>query len=189
MGGFDNRKNVPLLLKAWRGVLSAIDAPWCSDEKPVLAVGGAIPDPGGIFPDIRGEARRLGLTGIGSPVRFLGPISEEDKPLLMAAARLFVYPSAYEGFGLDPLQAMSAGCPVVSSSGGSLREVVGDAGILVPPGVGHALCEVVLRAWTDDALRTDLSRRGKERAGLFTWRRTAEQTLALYHRALKRPRP
>jgi glycosyltransferase involved in cell wall biosynthesis len=148
-----------------------------------------VPQPGGIFPDVRGQAASLGLLGgEGCPVRFLGSVSEEDKPMLMAAARLFVYPSAYEGFGLDPLQAMFAGCPVVSSSGGSLREVVGDAGLLVPPGDEAALRDAIVRAWTDDALRSRLSALGKTRARSFTWRRTAEQTAALYSLALKRSR-
>lgn len=187
LGGFDRRKNVPLLLRAWRGVLGALGGEWCALEKPVLAVAGSVPEPGGIFPDVRGAARGMGLSNAaGTPVRFLGAVSEEDKLLLMAAARLFVYPSAYEGFGLDPLHAMSVGCPVVSSSGGSLREVVGDAGLLVPPDDERALCEAVVRAWSDDSLRDALGMKGRERARLFTWRRTAEQTFGLYRRALDR---
>ena len=195
LGGFDLRKNVPLLLRAWRGTLDALCAespkskvqspkPSSSDAGlPVLAIGGEVPAPGGVF---RGEAARLRLLdGDVGPVRLLGRISEEDKPLLMAAAHLFVYPSAYEGFGLDPLEAMSVGCPVVSSSGGSLVEVVGDAGLLVPPNDERALRDAVIRAWTDDALRSQLSQLGRERAAQFTWQRTAEQTVELYHKALQ----
>jgi glycosyltransferase involved in cell wall biosynthesis len=187
LGGFDARKNVPLLLRAWRAAQTALCDEWCAHEKPILAIGGAVPGAGGIFPDVRGVAHGLGLSdGRSAPVRFLGPISEEDKPLLMAAARVFVYPSAYEGFGLDPLEAMSVGCPVVSSSGGSLREVVGDGGLLVPPGDERAFCEAIVRAWSDPALRSDLSERGRARARHFTWERTAEQTLGLYRSVLKR---
>jgi glycosyltransferase involved in cell wall biosynthesis len=186
LGGFDRRKNVPLLLRAWRGAQAALCAEWCAEEKPVLAIGGSVPAPGGIFPDVRGVARRLGMST--GQVRFLGPVSEEDKPLLMAAARLFVYPSAYEGFGLDPLEAMSVGCPVLSSSGGSLPEVVGDAGLLVPPGDERALCEGIVRAWRDDDLRARLAEMGRKRAHLFTWDRTADQTFALYRHVLKRKR-
>ncbi len=179
MGGFDRRKNVPLLLRAWRKVVDALGHS-AGGDLPMLAIGGGVPEPGGVFPDVMGEAASLGFQGQGSPVRFLGRISEGDKPLLMAAARLFAYPSAYEGFGLDPLEAMSVGCPVVSSSGGSLVEVVGDGGLLVPPDDEAALTEAIVRAWKDDALRQELAQRGREQASCFTWQRTAQQTLAVY---------
>jgi glycosyltransferase involved in cell wall biosynthesis len=80
------------------------------------------------------------------------------------------------------------GCAVVSSSGGSLAEVVGDAGLLVLPGDEQALSEAVARAWQNDALREELGRRGKERAGLFTWQQTAERTRKLYSEALSSAR-
>lgn len=183
LGGFDRRKNVPLLLRAWRAVVGRAQV--AGGEAPVLAIGGKVPEPGGVFPNVRSEAESLGFDGADSPVRFLGRLSEEDKPRLMAAASLFVYPSAYEGFGLDPLEAMSVGCPVVSSSGGSLREVVGDGGLLVPPGDEAALVEAIVRAWTDSSLRRELSQRGKQQAARFTWHRTAEQTLSIYREALR----
>jgi glycosyltransferase involved in cell wall biosynthesis len=184
LGGFDARKNVPLLLRVWRSVADTLHSQ--TGERPLLAIGGSVPPPGGINPDVMGEANRHGLADGGGPVRFLGRVSEEDKPLLMAAARLFVYPSSYEGFGLDPLEAMSVGCVVVSSSGGSLKEVVSDGGLLVPPGDERALSEAVICAWQDAALRATLSRKGRERAKQFTWQRTAEQTRRLYGAALKR---
>lgn len=190
LGGFDRRKNVPLLLRAWRDALAGLaglQGEWCDTqgEKPMLAIGGAVPKPGGIFPDIKGEAASLGWDAPNAPIRFLGRIPEEDKPLLMAAARLFVYPSAYEGFGLDPLEAMSVGCPVVSSSGGSLSEVVGEGGILVPPSDEKALAQAVVRAWTDPALRAKLSHEGRKRACRFTWEKTAQQTHAFYRKAVR----
>jgi glycosyltransferase involved in cell wall biosynthesis len=192
MGGFDRRKNVPLLLRAWRRVLDsmAADAPPRSDEStPVLAIGGSVPVPGGIFPDVIGEATALGLMGgPGAPVRFLGAVGEGDKFALMSAARLFVYPSAYEGFGLDPLTAMACGCAVVSSLGGSLAEVVGDAGVLVPPQDEDALCGAIRRVWADGDLRAELACRGQQRARLFTWERTARQTHDLYLLALRQAR-
>ena len=182
LGGFDRRKNVPLLLRAWRAVFDKV-----TEEQTVLAIGGGVPNPGGVFPDVRGEARRLGLDDADGPVRFLGRVSEEDKPRLMAGARIFVYPSAYEGFGLDPLEAMSVGCPVVSSSGGSLREVVGEGGLLVPPGDEAALAEALRRVWIDADLRVELAAKGRKQAARFTWERTAEQTQAAYRAAIGRP--
>jgi len=184
LGGFDSRKNVPLLLRVWREVSDTLHGQ--TGKRPVLAIGGHVPPPGGVHPDVMGEAQRLGLAGPVSPVRFIGRVSEEDKPLLMAAARLFVYPSAYEGFGLDPLEAMSVGCVVVSSSGGSLKEVVGDGGLLVPPGDEQELARAVICAWQESSLRVTLSRRGRERAKQFTWQRAAEQTRRLYGEVLER---
>jgi glycosyltransferase involved in cell wall biosynthesis len=183
LGGFDRRKNVPLLLRAWRAAVDQVRHN--GNDMPTLAIGGKVPEPGGVFPDVRGEAATLGFEGEDSPVKFLGRVSEEDKPRLMVAARLFVYPSAYEGFGLDPLEAMSVGCPVVSSSGGSLREVVGDGGLLVPPDDEAALTAAIVRAWTDPILRQALAERGKQQAARFTWQRTAEQTLNIYREAIR----
>jgi glycosyltransferase involved in cell wall biosynthesis len=184
LGGFDTRKSVPLLLRAWRAVSDSL----CDEThtRPLLAIGGSLPRPGGVNPDVMAEAGRLGLTRPDAPVRFLGPVSEEDKALLMAAARLFIYPSAYEGFGLDPLEAMSVGCPVVSSSGGSLKEVVGDAGLLVPPHDERALAEAIVSVWRNPTLLAALSQKGRERAKQFTWQRTASETYALYAAVLRR---
>ncbi len=189
LGGFDRRKNVPLLLRAWSQALSSMQtATGVTAEEPVLAIGGGIPAPGGVFPDVRAEAAALGFSdeGEGGPIRFLGRISEDDKAMLMSAARIFVYPSSYEGFGLDVLGAMSIGCPVVSSSGGSLREVVGDAGLLVPPGDIAALASAIAQAWSDDSLLSQLGKKGRERAQLFTWEKTARQTYDVYNLALAR---
>jgi glycosyltransferase involved in cell wall biosynthesis len=181
LGGFDRRKNVPLLLRAWRAAMGPIGGP--GGEVPTLVIAGQ-PKPSRLVPDVMSEAKSLGFEGDNCPVRFLGPVSEEDKPRLMAAARLFVYPSAYEGFGLDPLEAMSVGCPVVSSSGGSLHEVVGEAGLLVPPSNEAALTTAIVHAWTDPSLRRDLAGRGKQRAAQFTWHRTAQQTLSIYEKVM-----
>jgi glycosyltransferase involved in cell wall biosynthesis len=188
IGGFDARKNVPLMLRAWKAFVDSLPGEM-AEARPVLAVGGALPRPGGIFPDIEGQARTLGLSsGADGVVRFLGRIPEEDKARLMAAARVFVYSSAYEGFGLDPLEAMATGCPVVSSSGGSLEEVVGEGGLLVPPNDEAALVRAISRAWGDDDLRRALSTEGKRRAATFTWERTAAQTIEAYRAALARGR-
>jgi glycosyltransferase involved in cell wall biosynthesis len=190
LGGFDRRKNVPLLLRAWHNALPSLESAsaMTPGERPLLAVGGAVPEAGGVFPDVRGEAESLGLAGPDAPVRFLGRVSEADKPMLMAAAHLFVYPSAYEGFGLDPLEAMSVGCPVISSSGGSLSEVVGEGGLLVPPNDQTALSSSIVRAWGDDDLRAALIHKGRLQASNFTWERTARQTFQLYNHALNRTR-
>ncbi len=193
IGGFDERKNVPLLIEAWAHALPRlIEAAHLAHEPlPILAIGGAVPPPGGLFPDVVGRARELGLLA-GDPaggerdgaVRFLGRVRENDKRLLLAGARLFLFPSRYEGFGLDPLEAMAAGCPVISSSGGSLPEVVGDAALVLAPTDRAAWTDAIVRLWTDPTRRATLTTRGRARAATFTPTRLATQTRAAYVRAL-----
>jgi glycosyltransferase involved in cell wall biosynthesis len=81
---------------------------------------------------------------------------------------------------------MSLGTAVVSSWGGSLREVVGDGGLLVPPDDEAALARAILRAWSDDDLRRKLAAQGIAHAAQFTWERTAAETARLYRLALQR---
>lgn len=95
------------------------------------------------------------------------------------------YPSLYEGFGLPPLEAMACGAPVVTSNVTSLPEVVGEAGITVDPTDVRALAEALHRVLSDDALRAALRAKSLARAAQFTWRRTAEQTVACYLDAVK----
>jgi glycosyltransferase involved in cell wall biosynthesis len=117
-------------------------------------------------------------------VRVLGRVSESDKRLLLAGARRFAIPTRYEGFGLDPLEAMAAGCPVISSTGGSLPDVVGDAALVLAPTDPAAWTEALVRLWTDPARRALLAERGRARAATFTPARLATETRAAYVRAL-----
>ena len=82
------------------------------------------------YQDVYAKVESLGLTG---DVVFTGAVPDEDLPALYSAARLFVYPSLYEGFGLPLVEAMQCGTPVVAADRTSLPEVVGDAGLLVDP--------------------------------------------------------
>jgi len=113
-------------------------------------------------------------------------VEEEDKPAIYSGASLFVFPSIYEGFGLPPLEAMGCGIPVVCSNRTSLPEVVGDAAITVDPDNTHALVEAIRRVLTDEALQTDLRAHSLERAKQFSWRKTAQETLAVYEETLAR---
>ncbi len=121
----------------------------------------------------------LGLT---DEVIFFGPASVTDLLLLYNAAWLFVFPSLYEGFGFPPLEAMACGTPVVSSRTSSLPEVLGEAALYFDPSDAEALAEAIQRVWRDPELRGELARRGLEQARRFSWKNTAEQTLALYRR-------
>ena len=109
----------------------------------------------------------------------LGYVSREELAALYRAAECLVFPSRFEGFGLPVLEAMASGTPVVASDDPAIREVAGDAAVLVSvdrlaEGIGRALAE-----------RDRLARLGLERAGRFTWAETARRTVAVYHGILE----
>jgi glycosyltransferase involved in cell wall biosynthesis len=122
--------------------------------------------------------------GLGDRVRFTGYVAQEDLPGLYSGARLFAYPSRYEGFGLPVLEAMRCGVPVVTTNVSSMPEVAGDAALLVSPDDEIALAEAMTRLVADPALAADLGRRGRERAALFSWERCARETREVYQRVL-----
>lgn len=113
-----------------------------------------------------------------------GYVPDGDLAALYSGARAFVYPSLYEGFGLPVLEAMQCGTPVITSDVSSLPEVVGDAGLLVPPTDADALASALLRLLNGDTLAAGLSQRGLERAAGFSWDRTAQLTAAAYRSML-----
>lgn len=110
----------------------------------------------------------------------LGFVSSEDLVALYNAATLFIMPSIYEGFGLPILEAMSCGCPVVASKGGSLVEVIGTAGKYVDPYEAESITKGIEEVFNDPSLRKELSRKGIIQAKKFTWKKTAEETMNTY---------
>ena len=103
-----------------------------------------------------------------------GYVDEKDLASLYSNAECFVYPSLYEGFGLPPLEAMQCGTPVITSNTSSLPEVVGDAAIMIDPHDDEALIQSYERMYYDDSLRDELSKKGIERAKLFSWEKCAD---------------
>jgi glycosyltransferase involved in cell wall biosynthesis len=110
---------------------------------------------------------------------------EDDLVGLFQGASVLAHPSRYEGFGLPPLEAMAAGVPVVASHAASLPEVVGEAGLLLPPDDACQWARALERALVDDGLRGDLIRAGHVRARTLTWDRAAELTVATYQEILR----
>jgi glycosyltransferase involved in cell wall biosynthesis len=129
--------------------------------------------------------RKIEASNDKESIRMLGYVDDADLPALYNAATAFVYPSFYEGFGLPILEAMACGTPVITSSISSLPEVAGDAALLVDPTDTKALAFALQRLVKDSSLREDLSRRGLQRSGLFTWRQSAEKTLTVYWRVAR----
>ncbi len=124
----------------------------------------------------------LAETNLGNAVRFLGGIPNEELVYLYNAAKLFAFPSRYEGFGLPPLEAMACGTPVVASNVSSLPEVVGDAALLVNPEDVDGLAVAMWRALSDETLRRELRAKGLKRAQTFSWERAARATLNVYRK-------
>ena len=117
-------------------------------------------------------------------VRFLGYVPDGDLPALYTGAMFSVFPSLYEGFGLPVLESMASGTPVLTSSVGATAEVAGDAAVLVDPYDVDAIADAIARLLDEEELRVRLRTLGLERAGQFSWARTAQQTLAVYERLL-----
>lgn len=176
VGGIDARKDVPMLLDAFARVKKKRKAPL------LLVLAGHVkkaPE----FPEIEARAKHLGL---GDSLRILDFVPDEHLPRLLSAARVFAFPSRAEGFGLPPLEAMACGTPVVSTVGGSLGEVLGDAALTVAPGDPKAFARALQRALDQETLRANLRAKGLARAASFTWKRTAESTVAAYRLAAER---
>ena len=127
------------------------------------------------------EAARLGLQGA---LRVTGFVSPADLPVLLRAALALVHPSKYEGFGLTPLEAMAAGTAVLAANTGALPEVVGDAGMLLPPDDVDAWAKGMARVSEDDGLRRSMVERGQAWSTGFTWERAARETAAVYRACL-----
>ncbi|MEH2389317.1 MAG: glycosyltransferase family 1 protein [Nostoc sp.] len=115
-----------------------------------------------------------------SQIHHLDYLSDELVALFYSKADVFVYPSHYEGFGLPVLEAMTLGAPVVTSNTSSIPEVSGDAAILIDPNDPVQLAEAILKVISDSQLRQELINKGKARAKLFSWERTAKETLNAY---------
>ena len=173
LGSYAVHKNVKLLLSAYTYVAQA------AGQDVPLVLAGHTPSTWGTprFPDLPAYIDEIGLEKF---VRWIGPVSEEDKRSLYRLATVFVFPSRYEGFGLGPLEAMASGTPVVACEASSVPEVVGDAAFLVEPTDSRAMGGAILSLLMQPDHAAQLRNRGLARARDFSWRKTAAETLSVY---------
>jgi glycosyltransferase involved in cell wall biosynthesis len=162
VGKLARRRNLPVLVEAFG------DARTRLGFRHRLVIAGA---------DSLGIGAGLAAAG-GDAVCLTGQLPEEDLHVLYHEAELFVYPSSYEGFGLPVLEAMASGTAVVTIANSSLAEVAGDAALVIPEPTREALGDAIADLLADAARREELVERGRARAAQFSWRRTAEETLA-----------
>jgi glycosyltransferase involved in cell wall biosynthesis len=126
--------------------------------------------------------------GGSGTVRRVGRLGPEDLDAVYRGADAVAYPSLYEGFGLVIVEAMARGVPLVTSTTPACAEVAGDAALLVEPLDVGGLADALVRVLGDEALRTDLASKGRERAAGFSWEATARATLGAYREAVERAR-
>ena len=173
LGTIEPRKNLSVLVAAYKKAQ-------LKDVKLVCAGG-----EGWMYSDVFRAVAELQLS---RDVLFPGFVPEAELPLWYSAAEVFVYPSAYEGFGLPVLEALACGTPVITTTAGSLVEVAGRAALLCPPDDAPALADAILRVINDAALREQLAAAGPLQAQRFCWPEAGKRTHATHLRALQTER-
>lgn len=172
VGTIEPRKNLERLLCAYELMPARLRQRW------PLVLAGARGWQSGALHD------RIGKAAASGWLRYLEFVPQNDLPFLYAGARLFAYPSLYEGFGLPPLEAMASGVPVVTSNVSSLPEVVGGAALTVDPHDVSALSGALARGLEDDGWRALAVGWGLERASLLTWPACVDKTVAIYRQVV-----
>ena len=132
-------------------------------------------------PDLR---RTVIRSGVQNDVRFLGFVPIEVLRTFYDAAKIFVFPSLYEGFGLPPLEAMAHGTPVVTSNVSSLPEVVGNAAVLVHPENVFEIMRALHRVLMDQPLREKMKERSYRQVTKFSWEKSVRRIMDVYREVL-----
>ncbi|NBO65339.1 MAG: glycosyltransferase family 1 protein [Acidobacteria bacterium] len=177
LGSLQPRKNLPRLIRAYAALRRVRP-----DLTPQLVIAGReLWLAGGIYKEIE---RELAGQPWRNDIVFTGYVPEVDLPALYRGARLLVYPSIFEGFGLPPVEAMSCGTPVITSRAGSLPEICGEAAGYVDPLSVESITATLLEFLDDDNLCRRLIERGFEQAARYNWLETAALTRAVYESVL-----
>lgn len=173
LGGFSPRKNVKSILVAYSMIYKNL-----SRDYKVVVIGSARDD----HQFLNKLSQSLGIDG---RVYFPGYVPYEDLPYFYNAADLFVYPSLYEGFGLPTLEAMCCGTPTITSNVSSIPEIVGEGAMLINPFDTSELAKSMEMVLENNDIKADLISKGFERALSFSWKKAAQETLAVYENAYR----
>jgi len=168
VGTIQPRKNLSTLIEAFHLLKQSRNIP----HKLVI-----VGRKGWLYDTLFARIRELGLD---DEILFTGFVPDEELPSIYSRAAVFAYLSLFEGFGLPPLEAMACGVPVITSDTTSLPEVVGDAGIALPPTDVPRVRDALGTVLGDSNLRATMRQKGVERSRRFSWEAAARETLAVY---------
>ena len=172
-GRISPHKNVVRMIEAFSALKTDLERDQAYPDLKLIIIGDDLSG----NPDLR---RTVVRSGVQHDVRFLGFVPIEVLRIFYDEAKIFVFPSLYEGFGLPPLEAMAHGTPVVTSNVSSLPEVVGNAAVLVNPENVFEIMRALHRVLMDQALRDRMKERGYEQAARFSWETSVRRILEAY---------
>ena len=172
-GAIRPHKNVVRIIEAFSALKSELQKEEQFPDLKLIIIGDDLSS----HPRLR---RTVVRSGVQNDVRFLGFVPIEVLRIFHDVAKIFVFPSLYEGFGLPPLEAMAHGTPVVTSNTSSLPEVAGNAALLVNPENVFEIRRALQRALLDPALRERMKQRGYEQAQRFSWTTSVTRILEIY---------
>jgi glycosyltransferase involved in cell wall biosynthesis len=177
-GRISPHKNVVRIIEAFSALKSELNKESRFEDLKLIIIGDEVSK----HPDLRRAAVK---GGVQNDVRFLGFVPIDVLRIFYDQAKIFVFPSLYEGFGLPPLEAMAHATPVVTSNTSSVPEVVGNAAIMVNPENVFEIMRALHRVLTDQPLREKLKARGLEQAGKFSWDASVLRMLQVYREVAK----
>jgi len=169
LGSIDQRKNIQLLIKAFNEVKQNA---FFANYQLVLAG-----RPAFRAKEIFALAKKSPFT---KDIRFLKDVSDEERILLYNLAHIFVFPSFFEGFGFPPLEAQACGTPVIASDRTSLPEILGDSVMKINPWNVSQLADSIIAIETNEKIRENVHTAGLKNSKLFTWKKTADETLKIF---------
>ncbi|HSY89919.1 MAG TPA: glycosyltransferase family 1 protein [Candidatus Binatus sp.] len=172
-GRISAHKNVVRMIEAFSALKTELERDQAYPDLKLIIIGDDLSG----NPDLR---RTVVRSGVQHDVRFLGFVPIEVLRIFYDEAKIFVFPSLYEGFGLPPLEAMVHGTPVVTSNVSSLPEVVGNAAVLVNPENVFEIMRALRRVLMDRALRDRMKERGYQQAARFSWETSVRRILEVY---------
>jgi glycosyltransferase involved in cell wall biosynthesis len=172
-GRISPHKNVVRMIEAFSALKTELEKDQLYPDLKLIIIGDDLSG----NPDLR---RTVVRSGVQNDVRFLGFIPIEVLRIFYDEAKIFVFPSLYEGFGLPPLEAMAHGTPVITSNVSSLPEVVGNAAVLVNPENVFEIMRALHRVLADQTLRERMKDRGYRQSTRFSWENSVRRVLDVY---------